>query len=121
MVKKFKQEIISAVILLLLLLLLVNPFDFWMPSQTEMLLVAGLVVIFGIFSGLLWRERGGDEREQWHRMLADRFGYLAGALVLVIGVLIESLKHELNLWLVGALGAMILVRIIGFIYSQTKH
>jgi hypothetical protein len=121
MVKNFKQEIITAAILLVLLVLLVNPFEFWMPSPAEMLLVVSLVVIFGIFSGLLWRERGGDEREQWHRMLADRFGYLAGALVLVVGILIESLRHDLNLWLVAALGAMILVRIIGFIYSQTKH
>lgn len=121
MLKGFKQEITTAVILIILLLVLINPFGIWMPSNMEMLLIAGLVVLFGIFSGLVWRERGGDERDNWHRMRADRFGYLAGALVLVVGILIESLQHMLSPWLVLALGAMILVRIISFIYSQAKH
>lgn len=119
--KGFKQEIITALVLIILLALLINPFGIWMPTEAQMLIVAGLVVIFALFSGLVWRERGGDERQLLHRLQAGRFGYLAGALVLVVGIVVQSLRHEFDPWLAWALGLMIVVRIAGFIHSQIKN
>lgn len=115
------QEILVAVILIVLLLFFLNPFNFWMPNALIMMMVAGLVVLFAIFASFIWRENARDEREGLHKLVAARFAFLAGAGVLVIGVIIQSLSHTLDPWLVAALGVMILAKIIGLIYSHLKH
>ena len=118
---KHSQEISIALILVILLILMLNPFGLWMPNQVLMMLLAGLVVVFALFASLIWKERPRDERESLHSMMADRIAYLVGSAVLVIGILVESLMHKLNPWLVVALGVMILGKIAGLIYSKVKH
>ena len=104
-----------------LLLLFLNPFEFWMPPLLLMMMVLGLVVAFSVFASFIWRETAQDEREALHRFMADRIAYLAGAGGLVIGIIIQSLQHSLDGWLVGILGIMIFAKIIGFIYNRVKH
>ena len=117
----FLQEIIVSSVLIILLILFLNPFDFWMPTILLMMMVLGLVVVFAIFASFIWRESARDERESLHKMMAGRIAFLAGTAVLVIGIIVQSFKHKLDLWLVLALGAMILAKIIGLIYSRIKH
>ena len=118
---KHSQEISISLILVILLVLMLNPFGLWMPNQATMMLVVGLVVVFALFASLIWKERPRDERERYHSMMADRIAYLAGSSVLVVGILVESLMHELEAWLVVALSVMILGKIFGLIYSKLKH
>mgnify|MGYP000452539675 CR=1 FL=1 len=115
------QEISVSVVLIVLLILFLNPFGFWMPPVLLMIMVLGLVVVFALFASFIWRENARDEREGLHKMMAGRIAFLAGTSVLVIGIIVQSFKHELDLWLVLTLGAMILAKIIGLIYSRARH
>lgn len=115
------QEISVSVVLIVLLILFLNPFELWMPPVLLMMMVLGLVVVFSIFASFIWRENSRDEREGLHKMMAGRFAFLAGTASLVIGIIIQSFKHELDFWLVFTLGIMILAKIAGLIYSRAKH
>ena len=121
MKNSFLPEIIVSGILIVLLILFLNPFDFWMPTILLMMMVLGLVVMFSIFASFIWRENSRDEREGLHKMMAGRIAFLAGTAVLVISIIVQSFKHELDFWLVFALGIMILAKITGLIYSRTRH
>lgn len=115
------QEILISFILIILLVLFLNPFDFWMPNALLMMMVVGLTSVFVIFASFVWKENSRDEREGFHRMIAGRFAFLAGAAVLIIGIIVQSFGHNLDFWLVLTLGAMILAKIFGLIYSRIKH
>lgn len=121
MKNNFFQEVLVSLILIVLLVLLLNPFDFWMPNNMLMMMLVGLIVVFALFAGFVWREGAKDEREMLHRMLAGRSAYLVGAGMLVVGIIIQSFNHRLDPWLVFTLGLMVLAKITGIIYSKTKN
>lgn len=121
MKNNFLQEIFVSATLVVLLVLFLNPFDFWMPNALLMMMVFGLVIVFAIFSSFIWKEYAKDEREILHRMLAGRTAYLAGTGVLVLGIIIQSFRHELDPWLVFALDIMILAKTIGLLYGRIKY
>lgn len=120
MKNRFFHETSIAVALLALLALLLNPFHFWMPGPAAMMLTAGVVVVFGIFAALIWRENGGDERERVHRMFAGRTAFLAGAGVLVAGIVFQSYSHALDPWLPVTLGVMVAAKVLGRVYSSER-
>lgn len=105
------KQLLLAIGLLVLLVLLINPADFLMPSRAEMLLIAGLVVIFSLFAAFVWKERSLDEREQAHRHAAGHTAFLVGAAVLVLGIVVQTLSHTLSIWLPLSLGAMLIAKI----------
>jgi len=115
------QETTVSIILLILLFLFLNPFNFWMPSSLVMMMVLGLIVVFVIFASLFWRELAQDERENSHRMRAGRIAFLVGTSVLVLGVIIQGVKHAVDIWLVVALGAMVLAKISVLVYSRARN
>jgi|SRR3989344_1575066 len=121
MKNNFPQETIVSGVLIILLVLFLNPFEFWMPPILLMMMVLGLVVVFSLFASFVWRENSKDEREGLHKMMAGRIAFLAGTAVLVIGIIIQSFRHELDVWLVFTLGVMILAKIIGLIYGRIKY
>ncbi|PIS04922.1 MAG: hypothetical protein COT81_03835 [Candidatus Buchananbacteria bacterium CG10_big_fil_rev_8_21_14_0_10_42_9] len=122
MKNKYLPEVILGGILILLLTLFLNPFKLYMADMYLMMIAAGLIVAFAIFAGFIWKEKGRDERETWHIMLSGRMAFLAGALVLVVAILVESFKHQApDPWLVAALGVMVLAKIIGRIYNQINN
>ena len=116
-----KSEIVISGVLIFFILLLLNPFDILMPKPIEMLVIIGLATVFIIFAGFVFKEKAVDERESLHRNIAGRFAYLTGAAVLATGVITESLQHNLDRWLVIALGGMILAKIVGLLYSKLKY
>lgn len=118
--KAYVSEIIVAVLIVVFLGLLTAPFGF-MPSMGLMVVLAGLAVAVAVFGIFLLRERANDEREGLHRLIADRFAFLAGGGVLTLGVILQSLRHDLDPWLSGALASTVLVKVIGLIYSRSKH
>jgi hypothetical protein len=120
MKNKFSQEIIISAILVVLLILFLKPFGF-MPDTGLMMLITGFALMFTIFTAFIWREKVRDEREGMHRLLAGRFAFLVGAGILAIGIIIESVNHMLDPWLVYALIGMMLSKIAGLIYGKTKN
>ena len=119
--KPLVSEILIAVSFVALLTALLNPWGAFMPMPLVMTLLVFLLVAFGIFAGLIWRERGGDERDRFHAMLADRVAYLLGTGVLLVGVAIQSFTHALDPWLVVVLGIMIIAKIAGRILTRWKY
>lgn len=116
-----KSELIISTVLLLLLVLLLNPWGFLMPSPIDMMLLVLFLLLFSLFAVFLFRETARDERESLHRYIAARAAFLLGAAVLVIGILQQSLSHNLDPWLVVSLAAMILGKIVGLLYGKMKY
>lgn len=112
------KEILAAGALILLLVLLINPFHFWMPSMAHMSLLAGAVVVFGLFSSFVLREQAADEREDIHRMFADRVAFLAGVSMLIAGIIYQSYLDMLDVWLVAVLVVMVIAKIGSRIYGD---
>jgi len=114
-------EILIAVAMVVLLILFVNPFGTYMPNTLLTMLVIGFVIIFAIFASFIWKEKARDEREGLHRMLASRAAFLVGSGVLVLGIVLQTLRHSLDFWLVLTLAAMIIAKIIGRVYGESKY
>jgi len=116
--KRTPIEIVLTFIILALLVFFINPFMVWMPTAVHYMIAGGLIVSVALFAGLFWRGDPKDEREELHRYVAARFAYIAGVLVLAVGIIIESFVREPDIWLVIALGAMIVTKLVGHFYSE---
>lgn len=112
------KEIIASSILVGLVVLALNPFHFWMPTSLHMLLLGATIAAFGAVSGFIMRESAGDERDVTHRMRAGRVAFLAGTAVLVVGIVTQSLMYEVDPWLVGALGGMVIAKMLARAYED---
>ena len=115
------KEIITAGILVALLLVIANPFHVWMPSMMVMLILVCLFAAFSVFAVFMLREHPRDEREALHRMLAGRVGFLSGAGVLTVAIIVEELQETLDIWLVIALVVMIVAKMGARMYSDRNH
>lgn len=113
-------EIIISIVLLGLLFIFVNPMAFTMPTQMHSVMEPSLVLLFVIFTAVIWREQRGDEREALHKYIAARFAYFAGITALIFAILLQSLHHRLDPWLVIAVGVMLFAKILGLIYGNYK-
>lgn len=116
-----RKEIAVGAALIVLLALLTKAQDIFMPSMTQMAVLTATVVAFIGFAVLVWRERGGDEREALHRQVADRFAFLFGAVVLMIAIVVQGFMNMLDPWLPIVLGALIVGKIAGLMYSKNKY
>lgn len=121
MKNNFLTETIISAILICLLILLLNPFDFLMTTPVQTMMIASVLIIFVSFSIFVWKEKSKDEREQLHKQIASRFAYLSGASVLIFAIVVQSLNHTLDPWIVFALIAMILAKIVGSLYANNKY
>jgi len=118
---KNNKEIILGIIFVVLLALYLDPFGHFMPSMMEMLMMLAMVVLFTIYAGFVWREGRGDEREVLHRGLAGRIAFLVGTAVLLLGIIVQGLNHQTDIWLVAALGLMIVTKILSIVYLKSKN
>ncbi len=113
-------ETISATLILGIAVLFLNPSHLTMPDTMVSMLIVVLIVSFLVFAAFLFREKSSDEREAVHILTAGRISYLVGVSALVMGIIIQTLKHDIDSWLVIALCAMVFSKILSRIYSQFK-
>lgn len=116
----FKGELLVGVGLIALLYIIFNPWQIFMPGYVVMGFLIVAVVLYITFATFLWRENEGDEREQYHRLFADRIAYLTGSAILLIGIIFGELAHALDPWLIFALAVMVVAKVAGLIYSKNK-
>lgn len=121
MKNKFTGEILISLLLVGLLVLFINPLEVLMPIPLHTLMIPVLLILFIIFTSLLWKETPGDERVQLHKFIASRFAYFAGITTLVIGITLQSFHHVLDPWLVLAVCSMLLARIVGLVYGYLRY
>lgn len=112
------KEIIASAFLIVLVILLLNPFNFWMPTNVQMLLLAAAVAAFGVVAVFVLREGAADERELVHRNLAGRWAFLFGSATIVLGIIVQSLNHALDPWLVVVLVVMVLAKLAARFYGD---
>lgn len=114
----FTHEAIAALILLGILIAFLNPTGLLMPESTVMFLVILFVLTYFVYMGFFWKESHGDEREQSHRLLAGRISFFVGSATLITGIVLQSLRHEIDPWMIITLGIMLLTKIVMRLYSQ---
>jgi len=119
--RDYMAEIIVGLVLIIISLLLLNQEMLLMPQSIDMLVLVGLIVAFLVFFGLIWKESTKDEREYLHSLQAGRKAFLVGIVILVIGIVNQSLNHNIDPWLLYGLIGMLFVKIGSRIYSQLKH
>jgi hypothetical protein len=115
-----KKELLVGLGLLVLLFIIFNPWNTFMPGYVVMGFLIAAVVLYAAFVTFIWQENHGDEREQFHRLFADRVAYLAGSALLLIGIVVGELQHALDPWLIYALALMVIAKIGGLIYGKNK-
>lgn len=113
-------ETISAIAILGIAILFLNPGHLSMPDSMQSMLIVGLIVSFLTFAAYLFREKSSDEREAIHILTAGRISYLVGVGTLIVGIILQALKHEIDPLLIIALCLMIFSKLISRIYSHLK-
>jgi len=113
-------ETISAIAILGIAILFLSPGHLTMPDSTQSMLIVALIVSFLAFSAYLFREKSSDEREAMHILTAGRISYLAGVGILILGIIIQALKHDIDPWLVVALCVMVFFKLLSRIYSYFR-
>ena len=116
--KNNNKEIILTLAILCMTILLLNPFDFWMPNMMVMCILASILALFGLFAGLILREKSEDERDDMHKGLAGRNAFLVGSFVIIVGITMQGYAHNVDPWLVLALTAMIATKLITRIWTD---
>ena len=114
------SEIFVALVLVTLLIVIMNPFNIWMPDMMHIVVLATVFIVFVIFATFILREKAVDEREVSHRMLAGRAGFLSGAIVLIVGIIVQAVHGPLDAWLILALVVMVLAKMAVRLYGDFK-
>jgi uncharacterized membrane protein len=115
------KEVIVSVLFVALITALLDPFMILMPSPAIYVLIALLVAVFVFFAGFVWQEKARDERDELHRMIAGRIGYLLGTGALLTGVVIETFQGHVDPWLILALAAMVIGKLAGLMYTRLRR
>jgi uncharacterized membrane protein len=112
------KEIILTISIIILAVLLLNPFDFWMPNMLLMCMLVTILGLFGLFAGLILREKSEDERDDVHKALAGRNAFLTGSVVIIIAIVVQGYNHIIDPWLVLALISMITTKVLTRIWTD---
>lgn len=121
MKNNFTKEILVSVLLIALAVLLLNPFEFWMPDMVVYSILALVVASFGLLATFIMKEVVVDEREAGHRMIAGRVAFLVGSATLTFGIVIQSLSHNVDFWLVIGLVLMIIAKFGSLFYLDKRR
>lgn len=101
--------------------LFLNPFNIWMYPGVQSLLLVSFVVFAIAFVLLVVGEPEGDEREEAHRVFAGQTAFVAGTLVLLTGIVVETLSASLDPWLIYGLCAMIVAKVGARVYCAYRN
>lgn len=114
---KTTAEVIVSLIILVVLGVFLTPNHLLMPNTINAMLLLSLVIAFLVFIGFIWRERSEDERDLVHIYKSGRISFFVGSSILVLGIIVQALQHDIDIWLLLGLFAMVLTKII----SRTFH
>jgi hypothetical protein len=114
------SEILVAIAMLVVMFCKIDPWHWFMPTETQMVLLCLLVAGVSIWVGLIFREKARDERESLHLYRASRAGYLVGVAALSGLVVIQDLLHRLDPLLLVVLALMIITKLAVLKVSQYR-
>jgi len=105
-------DVLLLIGLTVMALLAVAPDTVVMPNSAQMILLGIVLVLISGFLVFVWRERPDDERELHNQALASRWAYLVGSVILILGLAVQSLQHNLDPIIPLTLLAMIATKVI---------
>lgn len=114
-------EVFVSVVFLALLALKLDPFRLLMPNHVQMVILALVVAVFGLYAGILFRQRARDEREALHVYRASRFAYISGVALLVVAIAVQSFQGGADHWLFYILGGMVIVKMAILVWSRLRN
>lgn len=116
---RLRSEPILAGLTLVMLAVIISTARASMSEMTSMTILG--VFAFFLFSYLLfiYRERPADERERSISLNTGKYSYIVGSLILTAGILVQSIDHDLDIWLPIALAAMVITKLAG-LYSANR-
>jgi hypothetical protein len=114
-------EILISIVFLLLLLMKLDPFDLLMPTRVQTLIICLVLAAFGLYAGVLFRQRARDEREAQHLYRASHFSYIGGTAILVAAITVQSFVGHMDPWLFAILGGMVIIKMITLIWSRARN
>jgi peptidoglycan/LPS O-acetylase OafA/YrhL len=118
---KTLSSLFCALVIIVLAVLLLDPLRMGMPHMMHATLEVGLLAVFGAFAAFVLQEQRGDEREEMHRQSSGRIAFLSGALILVVGIIYQGFRAAVDPWLVIALAAMLVMKILARCYSDWRR
>lgn len=118
MKNNLQKQVIFTSILSLILLVFINPFDIFISVKIWMTLIFIFLILLVIFLALLWKTKPEDEREDEHIKFGSKVSFIAGAGVLTLGMVYQSLTKDFDIWLPATLLAVIVTRLIAIIYKD---
>lgn len=118
--KSFTEPLLAFLLILLATLCFQPLQTIWMPMMASSFVLVAFVAVFVSFAVFIWKEEARDEREDQHRLTAGRNGFLVGAGLLVAGIILQTVRHELDSWLVVTLIGMIISKLATRWYTQAK-
>ncbi len=81
----------------------------------------GLMTMLGLFtvallgySAFVFRENPADEREHELSLVASKYAYLVGSVVLCVGIVVQTLDHTLDPWLPVVLASMVIAKSLAY-------
>lgn len=92
-----------------------------MPAMLHDLLVWGFVTTFLIFLAYILQEKPADERELFLTLKSGRTAYVAGLIVLMTGIVIQTINHNTDPWLISAAVVMIMTKVMTGWYFRHKN
>jgi disulfide bond formation protein DsbB len=112
--KKYKMaiDIVLLVGLGVVSALAIAPKEILMPSSVQMALLAALLALLVAFMAVVWRENPADEREFQNQSTASRAAYLVGVFLLIVALVYQSIKHEVDPYVPITLFGMIATKVI---------
>lgn len=109
---------------LLIFLVLLGWFLYFENVQTmgmpKMIVTCIALAGYVILLSLIGEGKEADEREGYHRFIANRGAVITGATILSIGIIYQLFHHQLDYWLLGALIGMNIVKIVLLVYLENK-
>jgi len=115
------KELVVSIVIILLLILIVSLGTAQMPDMANMMVVAGLLVLYTVFAVYVWRERPRDEREELQTLTSSKVAYLVGAGALTVGIVVQLIQHDIDLWLPISLGLMVLSKAVALYFIGRRE
>lgn len=116
----FLGELLVSIAIIIVLIVLLDPFSFFVPRKIFVLVSLELAVNFGLFASFIAREQATDRHPSFRGMLSEKLGYLAGGILLVFGITIQTVRGDLDRWLVLVLGSMVLVKMLALVKGKAR-
>lgn len=113
-------DLVLIVLFVSSMLAFVNPFDFFMPSTLQMVLLGVVGAVIGAILIFLWQERPQDEREEAHLLMASRVSFFAVAFFLLLALVVQTFQHQLDIWIPISLTVLIVSKMGVVIYLKKK-